>query len=248
LPILQRLLEGIEETATLFAVPHTPFTAGGAPTVTVTLCDEVPPTPVQSSVYVVVVVSTPVATVLPVVALTPVHPFDAAQEVAFAADQFNVVPVLYATEGEVAEKVITGRGALFALHDAVPPPFAPTQLQFQGPVPVTDEALPAAQKFVAGIEETVLPLADPHEPTTGEEAEATVTVTLCDVDPPAPVQFTVYVVVVVRFPVANDPDVPDCPEEREQEVVFAELQVIVVGVLYAMEVAAAEIEAVGVDG
>ena len=47
------------------------------------------------------------------------------------------------------------------------PPFNPAQLQAQGPVPVTVEALPAEQRLVVGAVGTVVPFADPQAPFTG---------------------------------------------------------------------------------
>jgi hypothetical protein len=45
---------------------------------------------------------------------------------------------------------------------AVVPPLLPAQDQFHGPLPVTAEAAPALQRFVAGALLTATPLAEPH--------------------------------------------------------------------------------------
>ena len=54
-----------------------------------------------------------------------------------------------------------------AEHDAVVPPLAPAQLQFQGPLPVTADAVPALQRFVVGAVLVAAPFALPHTPFTG---------------------------------------------------------------------------------
>ena len=54
-----------------------------------------------------------------------------------------------------------------AVQLAVVPPFVPEQLQVHGPVPLTDVAFPALQRFVVGIVVTVNPFDVPHAPLTG---------------------------------------------------------------------------------
>jgi hypothetical protein len=61
---------------------------------------------------------------------------------------------------------LTGAAVLLAEQEAVVPPLEPLQLQFQGPVPVTLEALPAEQRLVVGAVLTVVPFAEPQVPLT----------------------------------------------------------------------------------
>ena len=56
---------------------------------------------------------------------------------------------------------------LYAMHDAVLPPFKPLQLHVHGPLPATVEAPPEEQRFVVGAEETAVPFVLPHAPLTG---------------------------------------------------------------------------------
>jgi hypothetical protein len=48
---------------------------------------------------------------------------------------------------------------------AVPPPFAPAQVQLHGPLPATAEGAPAAQSSLAGIALAASPLALPQAPS-----------------------------------------------------------------------------------
>jgi hypothetical protein len=50
------------------------------------------------------------------------------------------------------------------------PPFIPSQLQFQGPAPVTAEGEPAAHRFTEGAAANVCELDEPHVPLTGRGA------------------------------------------------------------------------------
>ena len=68
---------------------------------------------------------------------------------------------------DVPQTPFTGGGKSCPAQEAVVPPFDPAQLQVQGPVPLTEVASPAEQRFMAGAVETVVPLALPHEPLTG---------------------------------------------------------------------------------
>jgi hypothetical protein len=55
-----------------------------------------------------------------------------------------------------------------AKHDAVEPPFRPSQLHVHGPVPVTGVAMPARHnEFFLGLKLTATPFAAPHCPFTG---------------------------------------------------------------------------------
>lgn len=55
----------------------------------------------------------------------------------------------------------------FAVQLAFVPPFVPLQLQLHGPLPLTAEAEPAVQRFVAGVVAKVLPSALPQAPFVG---------------------------------------------------------------------------------
>lgn len=57
-----------------------------------------------------------------------------------------------------------------AEHEEVVPPLLPSQLQLQGPVPLTAVAVPVLQKLVAGAVLTVVPLALPQLPLTSTGA------------------------------------------------------------------------------
>ena len=75
---------------------------------------------------------------------------------------------------------------------AVVPPLEPPQFHVHGPEPATDDAVPAEQRLVEGIDDAVVPFADPHTPLTGAEAAFTATVVLAAGDvPPLPVQVNV---------------------------------------------------------
>ena len=76
---------------------------------------------------------------------------------------------------------------------AVVPPLEPPQLHARGPVPATDDAVPAEQRLVEGADDAVVPFADPHTPLTGAGAAAlTATVVLAAEDiPPLPIQVSV---------------------------------------------------------
>jgi hypothetical protein len=75
---------------------------------------------------------------------------------------------------------------------AVVPPLEPPQLHVHGPEPATDDAVPAEQRLVEGLDDAVVPFADPHTPLTGAGAALTATVALAAGDvPPLPVQASV---------------------------------------------------------
>src|SRR3954452_4722255 len=59
-----------------------------------------------------------------------------------------------------------GDGLKGVEHCAVAPPLLPPQLQLQGPLPLTAEAMPVLQKFVVGALTIATPLADPQVPLT----------------------------------------------------------------------------------
>jgi hypothetical protein len=74
---------------------------------------------------------------------------------------------------------------------AVVPPLEPPQLHVHGPEPATDDAVPAEQRLVEGLDDAVVPFADPHMPLTGAGAVPTATVVLAADAPPAPMQVSV---------------------------------------------------------
>ncbi len=76
---------------------------------------------------------------------------------------------------------------------ALVPPLEPPQLHVHGPEPATDDAVPAEQRLAEGLDDAVVPFADPHAPLTGDAGAAfTATVVLAAGDgPPLPVQVSV---------------------------------------------------------
>jgi hypothetical protein len=54
-----------------------------------------------------------------------------------------------------------------AEQDAFVPPLAPLHVQLHGPLPLTDDGVPALQRFADGLLEVATPLAEPHVPLTG---------------------------------------------------------------------------------
>ena len=72
------------------------------------------------------------------------------------------------------------------------PLLEPLQIHVHGPEPATDDAVPAEQRLVEGIDDAVVPFADPHTPLTGVRTALTATVALAAGDvPPFPVQASV---------------------------------------------------------
>jgi len=65
-----------------------------------------------------------------------------------------------------------------ALQEAVVPPLLPAQVQYQGPVPLIAEAVPATQFTEVGADVSVSPSGEPHTPLVEVEQELTPTVTL----------------------------------------------------------------------
>ena len=71
---------------------------------------------------------------------------------------------------------------------AVVPPLEPPQLHVHGPEPATDDAVPAEQRLAEGLDDAVVPFADPHTPLTGAGRHSpTVALAATDV-PPVPAQ------------------------------------------------------------
>lgn len=62
-----------------------------------------------------------------------------------------------------------------ALHVAIVPPLLPAHVQFQGPLPVTVEAVPVVQRFVVGATVKVLALLLPQVPLIAARAKVAVT-------------------------------------------------------------------------
>ena len=79
-----------------------------------------------------------------------------------------------------------------AVQVAVAPPLAPPQLHVHGPEPATDDAVPAEQRLAEGLDDAVVPFADPHTPLPGAVPALTATVVVAAADvPPLPVQVSV---------------------------------------------------------
>jgi hypothetical protein len=75
---------------------------------------------------------------------------------------------------------------------AVVPPLEPPQLHVHGPEPATDDAVPAEQRLAEGLDDAVVPFADPHTPPTGAGPAFTATVVLTAGEvPPLPVHVRV---------------------------------------------------------
>src|SRR5215471_679280 len=74
---------------------------------------------------------------------------------------------------------------------AVVPPLEPPQLHVHGPEPATDDAVPAEQRLAEGIDDAVVPFADPHTPLTGAGPAFTATVVLAVDVPALPMQVSV---------------------------------------------------------
>jgi len=72
------------------------------------------------------------------------------------------------------------------------PPLEPPQVHVHGPVPATVDGVPVEQRLVEGVDDTVVPFADPHVPLLGAGLAVTVTVVVATGDvPPGPVQANV---------------------------------------------------------
>jgi hypothetical protein len=73
----------------------------------------------------------------------------------------------------------------------VEPPFDPKHVQFQGPLPVTVDGVPALQSPLVGAALVITPFAEPHWPLTGCAEEASGAEQYAVVPPwlPAQVQF-----------------------------------------------------------
>ena len=65
------------------------------------------------------------------------------------------------------QEALIGAAFFFALQAALVPPLVPPQLQFQGPEPLTELALPMLHKSVLGAVLKLLPFAPPQEALMG---------------------------------------------------------------------------------
>jgi hypothetical protein len=101
----------------------------GAETVTVAVCEAVPPAPVHVSVYLVVAVNAAVARV-PLVASAPAQPPDPVQAVAFVEDHVRVEIAPLLTVLGLALMVTAGAGVVTeTVADCVALPPAPVQVR-----------------------------------------------------------------------------------------------------------------------
>ena len=217
-----------------------------AVTATEALAWPVPPAPVQLSVKEVVALKPPVLAE-PEVALVPLHPPDAAHDVASVDDQVNVLLAPLATEVGDAERLTVGAGVAAvteteALFCVVPP--APAQLSVKvvlalsAPVLADPEVVfvplhpPDAVHDVASVDDQVNVLLAPLVTEVGDAERLTVgagveavteTEALFCVVPPEPVQLSVKVELAVRPPVLAEPEValaPLQPPDAVQDAAF----------------------------
>jgi hypothetical protein len=204
-----------------------------------------PPVPVQVSVNVVVALKAPVDT-LPLVALVPFQPPDAAQLVALVELQTSVEEPPLGMVAGVAVNVTVGAGTTVTITVSLALPPVPVHVRVKlvvvdkGPIeavpPVGLLPLhpPDAAQVVASIEfhvrdtmpptATLVGLAD--SVTVG--AGTTVTATVRTALPPVPVQVRVNEAVAVNAPVETDPLVacdPLQPPDARQLVASVEVQV-----------------------
>ena len=155
---------------------------------------------------------------VPLIAFAPLHPPEAMHANALGADQVTVevLPdVMLPGFAEIVtppEVLLVGPGVgvvggvdpppdggvdppateADAEQLALVPPLEPPQLHVHGPEPATDDAVPAEQRLVEGIDDAVVPFADPHTPLAGAGPAFTATVVLAAGDvPPLPVQVSV---------------------------------------------------------
>jgi hypothetical protein len=214
----------------------------GALTVTVADCEALPPTPVQLSVKVLVLVNGPVDCE-PLVVLAPDHPPEAVQPVASVDDQLSVALAPLATVCGVAVIVTVGVGALavtVADCEALPP--TPVQLSVKvlvlvnGPVDceplvaLAPDHAPEAVQPVASVDDqlsvALAPLARVcglAEIVTVGAGALTVTVADCEALPPLPVQLSVKALVLVRAPVDSEPLVALAPDHAPDAVQLSAL-------------------------
>ena len=158
-PAEQRLVFGAVVTEMPFAEPQTPLTAVGC---SGALHEEIAPP------------------------LLPLHvqdqgPDPVTAEAVPEEQRFVVGAVVTETPFAEPQNPLTSEAAdcSGALHEELVPPLVPSHIQDQGPLPVTDVAVPAEQRFVLGALVTATPVAEPQTPlkaveTSGAEQDAVV--------------------------------------------------------------------------
>lgn len=151
-PVLHRFVVGVELAATPLAVPHIPLTGE---------------------------LATGAAQELLVPPLVPAHiqfhgPLPDTAEELPALHRLVVGVALTATPLAVPHMPLVGEPpellARGAVQELVVPPFVPAHIQVHGPLPATDEALPAVHRFAVGAALAATALADPHMPLVAELA------------------------------------------------------------------------------
>jgi len=254
-----------------FAVSDT--VGAGGMTVTVADALPVPPGPVHARVNVPVLVKAPVDW-LPEVVLVPVHAPEATQEVALAEDQVRVEVAPLVTDVGLAVSDTVGAGGMtVTVADALPVPPAPVQARVNVPVLVRAPLdwlpevvlvpvhAPEATQDVASVEDQVrvedaplvtdVGLAANDTVGTGAGGAPTVTVVEALPVPPAPVQASVNVPVLVNAPLDWLPKIvlgPDQAPVAKQEAELFDDQVSVEDPPLATEVGLAAIDTVGAGG
>src|SRR5258706_9850360 len=254
-----------------FAVRDTVGTGGV--TVTVAEALPVPPAPVQASPNVLVLVSTPLDW-LPEVVLVPVHAPEATQDVASVEDQVSVEdpPLVIDVRLAVNDTVGTGAGdaPTVTVVEVLAVPPSPVHarpnvavlvsgtLDWLPEVVLVPVHAPEATQDVASVDDQVrveeLPLAiDVGLAVSDTVGTGGVTVTVAEAlpVPPAPVQASVNVPVLVRAPLDWLPEVVLVPvhaPEATQEVALAEDQVRVEDAPLVTDVGLAVSDTVGTGG
>jgi hypothetical protein len=141
-PAVQRLAVGALVRVAPFEEPHAPFTGGADATIVAEQIATVPPLlPAQ------VQLQGPLP--LTADAVPALH--------RFAVGAVLTVPLFALPQAPFVSSK--------AEHLAVVPPLLPTQVQLQGPLPLTADAVPALQRLADGAV-TATPAAAPHNPFT----------------------------------------------------------------------------------
>jgi hypothetical protein len=194
-PALQRFAEGVEKEPCPFAVPQAPLTSRPAkqfavdPPFNPAQIQFHGPVPVMAEGVPALQRFTEGADKEPCPSAGPQAPLTSRLAEQFAVDPpFNPAqiqfhgPVPVMAEGVPAlqrfaegatkdacpfaepQAPLTSR---FAEQPSVAPPFDPAQVQFQGPVPVTPEGVPALQRFAEGVVKEPCPFAESQAPSIG---------------------------------------------------------------------------------
>ena len=87
--------------------------------------------------------------------------------VTIGVDGTEPPPVVVTGVTRIGVEGVVTTTVLFAEQPTVVPPLLPPHVHVQGPVPDTDDAVPAEQRLVLGAVVTVVRLADPQVPFTG---------------------------------------------------------------------------------